>query len=382
MYNEVVQFIRQLYGENGFIPLHEPRFNGNEKKYLLDCIESTFVSSVGEYVNRFERDIAQYTGTSYGVAVVNGTAALHTALILADVNSNSEVITQPLSFIATSNAIRYQNANPIFVDVDKDTMGLSPEKLEDFLKKNTTIDKQGNCINKTTKRIIMACVPMHTFGHPARIDEIAAVCKTHHLFLIEDAAESIGSSYKGQQTGSFGKIGVFSLNGNKTITSGGGGALVTNNESLAKRAKHLTTQAKVAHPWNFEHDELGYNYRLPNINAALACAQLEQLDQFIASKRKVYEQYKRFFESLPADFFIEPQGARSNCWLNALVLASKNERDAFLEHTNAAGVMTRPIWKLMNNLALYKAYQHGDLSNAQWLEDRVVNIPSSVTNNE
>jgi perosamine synthetase len=378
MFEEVVQFIQHLYGKNEFIPLHVPLFKGNEKKYLIDCIDSTFVSSVGEYVNRFEHDMAQYTGTAHAVAVVNGTAALHTALIIAGVDEQCEVITQPLSFIATSNAVRYQHASPVFVDVDKTTMGLSPEKLEDFLRKETYLDDEGNCINKVSRKIVKACVPMHTFGHPVAIDEIAELCKKYHVFLIEDAAESIGSRYKGKQTGGFGDVGIFSLNGNKTITSGGGGALVTNNEVLAKRAKHLTTQAKVPHPWSFVHDELGYNYRLPNINAALACAQLEQLDDFIAAKREVYNKYLHFFARTNITFFKEPKHAESNCWLNALVLDSKNERDAFLQQTNDAGVMTRPIWKLMNNLALYKEFQHADLSNAQWLEDRVVNIPSSV----
>ncbi|MFN8258879.1 MAG: LegC family aminotransferase [Bacteroidales bacterium] len=378
---EVVDFIRSVFKTNEFIPLHEPRFWGNEIKYVTDCIESTFVSSVGKYVDRFEQMIAEYTGAKYAVATVNGSAALHIALKMAGVQNNDEVITQPLTFIATSNAISYCNAFPVFVDVDKETMGLSPEKLNDFLEKNADVRNDGICYNKSSGRRIKACVPMHTFGHPVKIDEIKEVCDKFHIALVEDAAESLGSKYKGQHTGTTGLSGILSFNGNKTITTGGGGMIITNDEALAKKAKHITTTGKIPHRWEYVHDMVAYNYRMPNINAALGCAQLEQFDGFVAKKRVLFEEYNAFFKSSPIKLFHEPENSYANYWLQSVILENRQARDAFLQFTNDNGVMTRPIWQLMNKSEMYKNAQCGPLDNALWFEDRVVNIPSSVREN-
>lgn len=377
MYKDTINFVRELYNTNEFIPLHEPRFVGNEKKYLQECIDSTFVSSVGKFVDQFEFEVAKFTGAKYAVATVNGTAALHIALLMAGVKRNDEVITQPLTFIATCNALSYIGAHPVFVDVDKDTLGLSPEKLDHFLAQNTKI-VNGECINKTSKRRIKAVVPMHTFGLPIIIEELIRVCDKYGIDVVEDAAESLGSYYKGKHTGTFGLLGTLSFNGNKTITTGGGGMIITNNEALAKKAKHITTTAKIPHRWDFEHDMVAYNYRLPNLNAALGCAQMESLPSFIEKKRILASKFQEFFKDKSAEFILEPKDTKSNYWLNALILSNLEERDAFLEETNDNGIMTRPIWKLMNNLAIYSSAQTGNLENAKWLEDRVVNIPSSV----
>ncbi len=378
MYQKVVEFIRNLYGTDAFIALHEPQFFGNEKEYVNDTIDSTFVSSVGKYVTKFEEMVAEYTGAKYAVATSNGTSALHTALKLVGVDKESEVITQPLTFIATANAISYCGAKPIFVDVDRETLGLSSQKLETFLKENTTINSDGECINKKTKKFIKACLPMHTFGHPCKIDEIVEICDSYNIAVVEDAAESLGSYYKERHTGTFGKVGIFSFNGNKIITTGGGGMIVTDDEALAKRAKHLTTTAKVPHPYEYIHDEIGYNYRLTNLSAALGVAQMENLDIFVQKQRELANQYAEFFKGTDIGFIKEPQDAKSNFWLNAVQLKNRKERDAFLKYTNDKGIMTRSIWRLMNKLEMYKDAQCGDLSNAQWLEDRIVNITSSV----
>ncbi|MCF6365367.1 MAG: LegC family aminotransferase [Bacteroidales bacterium] len=378
MYKKFIKFVKETYKTNEFIPLHEPRFIGNEKQYLNECIDSTFVSSVGKFVDLFEENIAKYTGAKHTVACVNGTAALHIALILSNVKQDDEVITQPLTFIATANAISYTGAKPVFIDVDKDTLGLSPQKLEDFLSKNTYRDDFGFCRNKKTDKTIKACIPMHTFGHPARIDEIKFICDRYHITLIEDAAESLGSFYKGQHTGTFGKFGTLSFNGNKTITTGGGGMLLTNDTELAQKAKHLTTQAKVPHKWEYVHDFIGYNYRLPNINAALGVAQLEQLPKFIEKKRQLAENYKNFFKNTEIQFVSEPKNSKSNYWLNFILLKDREERDKFLKFTNENGVMTRPVWELINRLEMFKNCQTENVENAEWLADRVVNIPSSV----
>ncbi len=378
MYQKVVEFIRNLYGTDAFIALHEPQFFGNEKEYVNDTIDSTFVSSVGKYVTKFEEMVAEYTGAKYAVATSNGTSALHTALKLVGVDKESEVITQPLTFIATANAISYCGAKPIFVDVDRETLGLSSQKLETFLKENTTINSDGECINKKTKKFIKACLPMHTFGHPCKIDEIVEICDSYNIAVVEDAAESLGSYYKERHTGTFGKVGIFSFNGNKIITTGGGGMIVTDDEALAKRAKHLTTTAKVPHPYEYIHDEIGYNYRLTNLAAALGVAQMENIDIFVQKQRELAKTYEAFFKEMDMEFVTEPKDARSNYWLNAIVLKDRDERDAFLRYTNDRGIMTRPIWRLMNKLEMYKDAQCGDLSNAQWLEDRIVNITSSV----
>lgn len=374
---EIVNFIKRIYSNKNIIPLHEPHFSGNEKNYVIDCIDSTFVSSVGKYVERFEIELAKFVSAEYAVATVNGTSALHIALKLANVHSGDEVVTQPLTFVATCNAIHYCGADPIFVDVDLENLGMSPESLKHFLEKNCIL-KDGYCINKVTSKIIKACVPMHTFGHPCRIEDIKQICNEWHITLVEDAAESLGSFYKNKHTGTFGKLGIFSFNGNKIITSGGGGAIVTNDETLAKKAKHLTTTAKIDHPWEYVHDEVGYNYRMPNINAALLVAQLEQIDKFLSAKRKLAVIYKDFFSNLDIDFIEEPKDAKSNYWLFAIKLKDKEERDQFLEFTNNYGIKTRPIWKLMSELNMYKNCQKADLKNAKYLEERIVNIPSSV----
>jgi aminotransferase in exopolysaccharide biosynthesis len=379
---DILNFIQQIYNTTDFIPLHEPRFRGNEKKYLNECIDTTFVSSVGKFVDLFEKKIAEFTGAKYAVAAVNGTAALHIALQLAGVEENTEVITQPLTFIATANAISYTGAKPVFIDVDKDTMGLSPDKLEAYLSKyayTVEDDKGVRSYNRISHKRISAILPMHTFGHPVRIEEIKQICKKYHIPLVEDAAESLGSYYNSKHTGTFGLLGTLSFNGNKTITTGGGGMIITNDENLARLAKHLTTQAKVPHKWEYRHDYIGYNYRLTNLAAALGVAQMEQLPEILKSKRELAEKYIVFFERFDDISFIkEPVNSKSNYWLNAVLLKDRAERDKFLEYTNANGVMTRPIWELMNRLPMFKDCQTADLSNSEWLADRVVNIPSSV----
>lgn len=377
MFNDIIDFIKQQYPGKAHIPLHEPLFIGNERKYVLDCIDSTFVSSVGAYVDRFERMMSDYTGAKYAVAVVNGTSALHISMVLAGVGRNDLVITQPLSFIATCNAISYTGAEPLFLDVDKTTLGLSANALQSFLERETVI-QNGACIHYKTGKRIKACIPMHTFGHPAEVDTIADLCEAHNIVLIEDAAESIGSYYKGKHTGRFGLMGAFSFNGNKTITCGGGGAIITDDEVLAKKAKHITTQAKVPHAWEFSHDMVGYNYRMPNINAALACAQMEQLSEFLSNKRATANAYKNFFASTNVQFVEEPPHAQSNYWLNALLFSDRAQRDAFLKFSNEAGVMARPAWTLMNKLPMFNHALSGHLPNAIDIENRLVNIPSSV----
>ena len=375
---QTIAFIRSLYQEpDAFIPLHAPTFAGNEKKYLEECIDTTFVSSVGKFVDLFEQKVAEYTAAKHAVVCVNGTNALHIALKLSGVEEGDMVITQPLTFIATTNAIVYAGAVPAFVDVDKDTMGLSPTSLERFLQDNTQL-RNGACYHKQTGRRIKACLPMHTFGHACRIEEILAICEHYHIAVVEDAAEAMGSYYKDKHLGTFAPIGAISFNGNKTITTGGGGMILTNDETIAHRAKHLTTQAKLPHAWEFVHDEIGYNYRMPNINAALGVAQLEQLDGFLANKRATAEAYKAYFEKQGIAFFAERENEKCNYWLIAIILKDKEERNAFLTEANAQGVMSRPIWQLMNRLPMFVNCERGDLSNAEWLEARVVNIPSGV----
>lgn len=377
MFKDIVKFIRQTYQGRKNIPLHEPCFAGREKQYVTDTIDTSFVSSVGEYVTRFEKNIALFCGAKFAVATVNGTSALHVTLKISGIGTGDEVITQPFTFIATANAISYTGATPIFLDVDRETLGLSPEKLEHFLKSNT-IFKNNGTFNKRTGKRIKACIPMHTFGHPCRIEEIAAICTKYRIILVEDAAESIGSYYKNRHTGLFGKAGVLSFNGNKIITTGGGGMIITDDKAFAAKAKHMTTTAKATHRWAYVHDEIGFNYRLPNINAALGCAQLENLGMFLAKKRELAEVYRNYFRQIDMPFITEPANSRSNYWLNAILLKNITERNKFLDYSNSKGIMTRPAWCLMNNLKMYKNCQCGDLENAKWLEKRIVNIPSSV----
>ena len=377
-YKQIVDFIRDLYGTSDFVPLAVPKFVGNEKKYLNECIDTTFVSSVGKFVDRFEEDMARYTGAKKAVVCVNGTNALHMALMLSGVERDDEVLTQALTFIATCNALSYIGAHPVFLDVDLTTMGLSPVAVKDWLAKNAEV-RDGVCYNKRTGRRVKACVPMHTFGHPVRIEELLAVCEEYHIALVEDAAESIGSLYKGKHTGTFGKVGALSFNGNKTITTGGGGMLLFMDEELGKLAKHLTTQAKVPHRWEFRHDHVGYNYRMPNINAALGCAQLEHIEEYVEDKRATAAAYRDYFSRMDGiEFFVEPDNTRSNYWLNAVLLPNREEQQAFLQYTNDNGVMTRPIWELMNRLPMFENCETDHLSNTQMFADRVVNIPSSV----
>jgi len=372
-----IAFIRDYYGSNDFLPLHEPKFIGNERKYVLDTIDSTFVSSVGAYVDKFEDMMQDISHTEKAIAVVNGTSGLQVALRLAGVQSGDEVITQALTFVATANAIVYNNALPVFLDVDLDTMGLSPFAVEEFLEEHGEI-RGNHCYNKTTNRKISACLPMHTFGFPVKIDELLALCKKWKISFIEDAAESLGSNYKGKPTGSFGKLNVFSFNGNKIVTSGGGGAIVTNDLDLGVKAKYLTTTAKMPHSYEYIHDELGYNFRMPNLNAALACAQLENLEKFLLEKRKLAKHYKQHFSGTGIKFREETENTRANYWLMAIELENRKERDLFLRETNEAKIMTRPIWQLMYKLPMYKNCYRDQQSNAEFLEDRIVNITSSV----
>jgi perosamine synthetase len=378
MFSDITTFIRQQFKTAANpIYLHEPHFGGNEKKYLLDAIDSTFVSSVGAYVTRFEQMMCDVTGAKYAIATTNGTVALHLSLVAVGVGNKDEVLTQPLTFVATSNAIKHAGGTPIFVDVDKDTLGMSPEALESFLEKNTRMNKKGECINTLTKKKIKACLPMHTFGFPCRIEEIAKICQEYNIILIEDCAESLGSFIGDTHTGNFGLAATFSFNGNKTVTCGGGGAIVTNDETFAQKAKHLSTTAKVAHPWEFYHDAVGYNYRMPNLNAALAVAQLEQLGKFLSNKRELTKSYRNFFQNRKESFVWERKGTTANYWLNTIIFENGKNKDAFLKFSNESKVMTRPIWQLMNKLPMFKNCQKGDLSNSEWLEERVVNLPSS-----
>ena len=377
MYEKTIQFIKELYGQDR-VPLAVPKFIGNEKKYLEECIDTTFVSSVGPFVDRFEKDMAEYTGAKRAVVCVSGTNALHMALMLAGVERDDEVLTQALTFIATCNALSYIGARPVFLDVDMDTMGLSPRAVREWLVNNTE-QKNGQCYNKNTGRRVKACVPMHTFGHPVHLDELIVVLNEYHIEMVEDAAESIGSLYKGKHTGIFGKVGALSFNGNKTITTGGGGMLLFMDEELGAYAKHLTTQAKVPHRWEFRHDHVGYNYRMPNINAALGCAQLEHIEEYVEDKRATARAYAEYFKNVDGiDFFDEPENCRSNYWLNVVMLKDKDAQLRFLEETNDNGVMTRPIWELMTRLPMFENCEHDSLENTIWFADRVVNIPSSV----
>ena len=377
MFKDIIRFIRDQYPGQEVIPLHAPVFVGQEKAYLTECIDSTYVSSVGSFVNAFEESVAQFVGSSFAVAVVNGTQALQVALQLAGVEAGCEVITQALTFVATANAISYAGAEPVFIDVDRETLGMSPEALQGFLEKHGRIENN-RLINRYSGRPIAACLPMHTLGHPCRIDELAEICQEWQLPLVEDAAESLGSYCRGRHTGTFGRLGIFSFNGNKIVTTGGGGMIVTDDEALARRAKHLTTTAKLPHRWEFVHDEVGYNFRMPNLNAALGVAQMESLPQFLCSKRTLAERYGHFFEQVSGDFVTEPSNGVSNFWLNALLLDNEQQRNQFLEATNEAGIMTRCLWRPMHLLDIYRHCQCGDLTVTEELYRCLVNLPSSV----
>lgn len=376
---QIVAALRSVCGPVP-VPLHEPRFAGNEWLYTKACLDSTFVSSVGEYVDRFEADLAKFSGAKYAVAVVNGTAALHVALLLAGVRQGDEVLVPALTFVATANAVRYCGATPHFIDSNEYTLSVDPVALREWLQQATE-QSDGLCINKKTRRPIRVLLPMHTFGHPSDLDGLQGVARDFGLVLVEDAAESLGSWYHGRHTGTLGRLGTLSFNGNKTITTGGGGAILTDDSELAHRAKHLTTTAKRPHLWAYEHDEVGFNYRMPNINAALGCAQLEQLPDFLASKRRLFERYRDAFDGLSqVRLMSEPLNCRSNYWLQTLLLDESvaDHRDCVLEATNAAGFMTRPAWTLIHRLVPYQQCPRAPLQVATLLERRLINIPSSA----
>lgn len=375
---QVVAAIRAVVGTEPAV-LHEPSFTGNEWLYLKECLDSTFVSSVGKFVDRFEADLAAFAGAKHAVAVVNGTAALHIALKLAGVKAGDEVLIPALTFVATANAVTYCGAIPHFVDSEARTLGVDAAKLRDYLASHTE-QRAGQCVNRATGRVIRALVPMHTFGHPVDLDGLLALARDFNLALVEDAAESLGSYYHGQHTGTFGLMGTLSFNGNKTITTGGGGAILTNNPELARHAKHLTTTAKQPHAWEYRHDEIGYNYRMPNLNAALGCAQLEQLPAMLVAKRGLFQRYQAAFASVTGvNLMAEPEQCQSNYWLQTLLLDDEqaNQRDPILKATNAAGLMTRPAWILMDELMPFKDSPRMDLGGARSLSQRLINIPSS-----
>jgi len=378
MYKNLLDFIRELYPSNNSISLHEPVISSKEKKYIEKVLDTGFVSSVGYEVTEFENQIAEFVGSKYAIATSNGTAALHAALIVSGVQPNDEVITQSLTFIASSNAIHYCHANPVFIDVDRETLGLSPHALKDFLNNNCEIREDGFCWNKSSNRIIRACLPMHTFGLSAKIHEIDEICKSFNIILVEDAAESLGTFSRNKHTGTIGDFGVLSFNGNKLITTGGGGMVLTDDEVKAEELKHITTTARVNHKWEFTHDVVGYNYRMPNLNAALGLAQLENIEQFIETKRKIAKSYQDWGSSNNLFFVTEYQNTKSNYWLNTLILDNSKERDQLLSETNDASIMTRPAWNPMHTISFNKNFQKDSLKNTNWLFERIVNLPSSV----
>jgi aminotransferase in exopolysaccharide biosynthesis len=375
--SEIIAFIKSLYPTEIPVPLHAPRFTGNEKKYLAECIDTTYVSYVGKFVTDFEEHVKRVTGARHAVAMVNGTAALQMMLMAAGVCLGQEVITQALTFAATAAGIKHAGAEPAFVDVDRETMGMSPESLRHYL--DTYGEKRsGGIYNRSNGRRIAAVMPMHTFGHPVRIAEILEVCEAYGVQVLEDAAESLGSYYDGKHTGAFGRAAILSFNGNKPVTTGGGGMLVTSDDAIAERARHISTTAKLKHRWEFVHNEVGYNLRMPNVNAAIGCAQMEYLEDILANKRQTAALYADFFKSQGVQFFVEPSGTRSNYWLNVIILKDRAERESFLQYSNDNGVQTRPVWTLLTKLEPYAQCSRIPVPNAEWLEDRVVNIPSSV----
>lgn len=372
----IVEFVRDTFKTDEFIPLHAPTFSGNEKAYVMETIDTTFVSSVGRFVDDFERKIEAYTGTAKAVATVNGTAALHAALYMADVQRGDFVITQALTFVATCNAMYHMGANPIFLDVSPASLGLCPKAVEAFLIEHAEINEAG-CIHRQTGKRIKAVVPMHTFGHPVELDELFAVCLNWNLVLVEDAAESLGSFYKGRHTGTIGDVSAVSFNGNKLITTGGGGMVLCKTEELGARIKHVTTTAKVPHAYEFVHDEPGFNYRMPNLNAALGCAQMEVIGKYLKQKRQLAKRYDDLFSGTDFQFVTEPDYAQSNYWLNAIICPDEKSREEILTVTNSAGVMTRPIWRLMHRLPMYENAMHGDLAYSEFIEAHLINLPSA-----
>lgn len=379
MWIEIAEKIKVLEPHKDFLPLHEPTFSGNEVNYVTDCIKTGWVSSVGKYVDEFEQKLAEFTGVKRAVAVVNGTAALHIALKIAGVQPNDEVLIPSLTFVATGNAVTYCGAIPHFVDVSETTLGLDPFKLGEYLKDNVVINNK-KCVNKYTGNVIRAVVPMHTFGHPVDLDPLLDICERYNIVVVEDAAESLGSYYKGTHTGNFGKVSAMSFNGNKIITTGGGGAILTNDEKLADYAKHLTTTAKIPHRWKYEHDEIGYNYRMPNLNAALGCAQLENLSKYIEEKRRIVLKYEEILKDYDGvEIFNEPDFAKSNYWLQTMVIDnSQYNIDTVLQTLNGQGVMARPIWNPLHQLTPFKNCPKAELTETEKLQQKIVNIPSSA----
>lgn len=380
MNREIIRFVRELYQTNDFIPLHAPTFSGNEKAYVGEAIDSTFVSSVGRYVDNFEEQIESYTGCAKAVATVNGTAALHTALYMAGVKTGELVITQALTFVATCNALWQIGAEPIFVDISEVSLGLCPLAVERYLVENARLNVDGHCIHQKTGQRIKAILPMHTFGHPVQLDELIAICLKWNIVLIEDAAESLGSFYKGKHTGTFADFSALSFNGNKIITTGGGGMVLCKKRNEGIHTRHVTTTAKVPHPYEYYHDQSAFNYRLPNLNAALGVAQMEKLPEYIKQKRALAMLYQAFFSSGDFQFVSEPEYAQSNYWLNAIICPNSDCRDTLLKETNEQGVMTRPVWQLMTTLPMFKGALKGDLSCSEMFEKRLLNLPSSATN--
>jgi len=374
---KITIFIKTLYPNQYPVLLHCPEFLGNEMKYISECIDTKYVSYIGRFVSDMENKIKELTGTKHAVALVNGTSALHMLLLAEGIKPGDEVITQSLSFAATAAAIVHAQGAPIFVDVEKNTLGMSPESLENFLIEYAEI-KDKKCFNKKTGKRIKAVIPMHTFGHPVKIDEVKKICEEYSITLIEDAAESLGSYYCGRHTGTFGKAAILSFNGNKLVTTGGGGMVITDDENIAERVHYISTTAKRPHRWEFYHDEVGYNLRMPSINAAIGLAQLEYLDKIIENKRETAQAYQHFFSGLGVKFICEPQNSKSNYWLNAIMLEDKMQRDEFLKYSNDNGVQTRPAWNLLHTLPPYQHYQHTKTPNAQYISDRLVNIPSSM----
>lgn len=372
----IIEFIREQYKTKDSIPLHAPTFIGNEKSYVMDTIDSTFVSSVGKFVDVFEHKIESFTGSPRAVATVNGTAALHSALYMAKIEPGDLVITQALTFVATCNAIYHLGAEPIFIDISPISLSLSPDALENYLEEHAEISG-ADCIHKKNRKRIKAILPMHTFGHPAELDELIVICNKWNLTLIEDAAESLGSLYKGKHTGTFGEFGALSFNGNKIITTGGGGMVLCSSEETGKRLKHVTTTAKIPHPFEFYHDEPGFNYRMPNINAALGCAQMEMLINFLEKKRLLAYKYQELFSSGNIKFVTEPKYAKSNYWLNAIICSTSEHRSEIITETNRSGIMTRPVWTLMHRLPMFKNALRGDLTYSEFIEAHLVNLPST-----
>lgn len=379
MYKSLVRFVRDIYQTNDFIPLHAPLFNGDEKKYLSQAIDSTFVSSVGNLVNEFEKSIMKFTNSAHAIAFINGTSALHLALKIAGVTENTEVLTQSLTFVGTCNAIRYCGSEPIFIDVDKNTLGLSPSSLKAFIDENCELRNDGFCWNKKTNKKIIACVPMHTFGFPADCLEIKKICSKLNIQLIEDAAESLGSTYQKKHTGTFGKMGILSFNGNKIITTGSGGMILTNDNEIAHKAKHLSSTAKLSHPWEFNHDQIGYNYRLSNLNSALGISQMKQLKRFVKFKRSLAKKYQMWGKENGLFFLTEPRNTNSNYWLNTIITENSKEKKLLLLNVNKMNVMVRPAWRPMHMLKIYESCQRNSLQNTEFLYDRIVNVPSSVS---